>query len=71
MEKYNGVISVHSCGLVATRGIFLVLQPVLQVPIVQSVDERDKGGNNLGSDEDELEMYLYGGSVYLRNILKR
>ena len=38
--------------------------------IVQRIDKRDKGGNKPGSDEDGLEIYLYGGSVSLRNKLK-
>lgn len=35
------------------------------------VDERNKGGNKWDSDEDELEMYLSGGSVCLRKILEK
>lgn len=36
-------------------------------PAVPWADERERGGNNLGSDEDGVEMCLPGGSVCLRN----
>lgn len=49
---------------------FLYKSQSYKYPIVQRVDERDKEGNKLGSDEDELEMYLYGVSVCLRTILE-